>query len=826
MKQLMRNQTNSSRTRQPQAEKFAWRATALAAAMGIMLNMMHTNVNALSLGAMTSLSSLGEPLAAGIAISEADAKELESLKLTLATPAEYSAAGMDYNSALASAQITLMRRANGTAYLLIRSDKTVNDPFVNVIVQANWSGGRIVRNYTILIDPPTSAASSASVITTPIAVTTPAPVQAVTPAPTPAPAAAPVAAVEATPQAATATPIPTPAPVAAQAPTPVTAKPVEPAPATKASVTKPIGEQLRVKQGDTAGSIAAQNLPVNVSLDQMLVAMLRGNPKAFEGNNVNRLKAGAILEMPTAQDASKIEAAEARQNILAQSKDFKTFRRNLADNAASLASKSSDRQSGGKIDAVVEDRKAASTTPDKLTLSKANAKADVKGVKPDESAKIAKERQAAADKARAAELNKNITDLNAVATAASAATAAKPGTAKTPETALAPTMVATAPVTTPATAVTPSPAPVAAPTPAPVDASKTAPAPAAANAAVKPVTPLPAPVPEPSFLDDLMANPMILPATGGLLALLAGWGLYKSRQRKNRLDDEDLDEREDNEPTIFNATQMDDVQDNVNIKTPVVANPVVNPVAKTLDMPANVDIKLDGPVAAVAAVAATNMKPAAVPVTEAKPSSVQTQSQAEATAGVKKSQDDVLAEAFPEFTPSEFSVHTIAQVDPVTAKSPTTVDLDLDFDFAVSGFQKLEPEPVKAALFTPPEPVNMPAPDVQKQADSPSLLEKSGLVAVAATAAAATTAAVASVKAANAPLEFNLDGLSLDLNANNKVTESAQVDVGPLETKLALANEFRAIGDISGAKVLVQEVIARATGTLKSKAESLLTELG
>ena len=58
------------------------------------------------------------------------------------------------------------------------------------------------------------------------------------------------------------------------------------------------------------------------------------------------------------------------------------------------------------------------------------------------------------------------------------------------------------------------------------------------------------------------------------------------------------------------------------------------------------------------------------------------------------------------------------------------------------------------------------------------------------------------------------------------MTESAQVDVGPLETKLALANEFRAIGDISGAKVLVQEVIARATGTLKSKAESLLTELG
>ncbi len=591
MKQLMRNQTNSSRTRQPQAEKFAWRATALAAAMGIMLNMVHTNVNALSLGAMTSLSSLGESLAAGIAISEADTKELESLKLSLATPAEYSAMGLDYNSALSSAQITLMRRANGTAYLLVRSDKTVNDPFVNVVVQASWSGGRIVRNYTILIDPPTSNATGTNTITTPIAVTT-APVQVVTPSPIPAPASAPVAVVEATPQAASATTSTTPAPAVTQAPTPL--------PATKAIATKQTAEQVRVKQGDTAGAIAAQNLPVNVSLDQMLVAMLRGNPKAFVGNNVNRLKAGAVLELPNAEDASKIEAKEARQNILAQSKDFKTFRRTLADNAASLASKSSDRQSGGKIDAVVDDRKAASTAPDKLTLSKANAKADVKGVKPDESAKIAKDRQAAADKARAAELNKNIADLNAVANAASAA---KAGTAKVPEATLAPTIVATAPtpVTTPATA-----------TPA-----ATAQTPAAANAAIKPVTPMPAPVvPEPSFMDDLLANPMILPATGGLLALLAGWGLYKARQRKNRLDDEDFDDRDDNEPTVFNITQLDDVQANVNIKKPVTPTlPVVTSVAKIQDEPSNVDIKLDSPMTAADTVTASSARPAATPIT-------------------------------------------------------------------------------------------------------------------------------------------------------------------------------------------------------------------
>ncbi|HMS28101.1 MAG TPA: FimV/HubP family polar landmark protein [Burkholderiaceae bacterium] len=825
----MRNQTNPSRTSLPLAEKFAWRTTALAAALGIALNLMHVNANALSLGAMTSLSSLGESLAAGIAISEADAKELESLKLSLATPAEYSAMGMEYNSALASAQITLMRRANGSAYLLIRSDKVVNDPFVNVIVQANWAGGRIVRNYTVLIDPPVSSASSTSVVTTPIAVTATAPVQVITPAPI---SVAPANAVDAKPQEVSATAAPTPAPATTLAPAPVPANVVESAPATKAANndnTKQKGEQLRVKQGDTAGSIASQNLPINVSLDQMLVALLRGNPKAFEGNNVNRLKAGAILELPNAEDASKIEAKEARQNILAQSKDFKTFRRTLAGNATSLASQSPDRQSGGKIDAVVEDRKAATTAPDKLTLSKANMKADVKGVKPDESAKIAKERQAAAEKARAAELNKNIADLNAVATAATAATAAKPATAKAPETTLTPTIVATAP-TAPTVPATAAAAPSATSTPVTTDASKSAPP--AANAPVKPVTPLPAPVvPEPSFMDDLMANPMILPATGGLLALLAGWGLYKSRQRKNRFVDEDFDDNVDNDPTIFNITQMDDVHDSVKVNTPVtsappappvspVAIPVVTPIAKIQDLPGDVDIKLDNTAIATAA----NIKPVAVPIAEVKASADQTQEMSATTTSAKNTKDEVQAEAFPEFTPSEFSVHTIVQVDPATAKSPTSVDLDLDFDFAVSGFQKLEPEPVKAALFTPPEPI--PATDVQKKIDEKtSLPEKSGLVAAAATVAAATTAAVASVKTANAPMDFNLDGLSLDLNANNKVAETAQIDIGPLETKLALAKEFRAIGDISGARVLVQEVVARATGSLKSKAESFLTEL-
>ncbi len=90
-------------------------------------------------------------------------------------------------------------------------------------------------------------------------------------------------------------------------------------------------KQVTVKAGDTAGKIAAQNKPASVSLDQMLVALLRSNPDAFIGGNVNRVKSGAVLDIPSAETASAISAGEASQTIVAQSKDFNGFRRKLAE---------------------------------------------------------------------------------------------------------------------------------------------------------------------------------------------------------------------------------------------------------------------------------------------------------------------------------------------------------------------------------------------------------------------------------------------------------------------------------------------------------------
>jgi pilus assembly protein FimV len=77
------------------------------------------------------------------------------------------------------------------------------------------------------------------------------------------------------------------------------------------------------------------------------------------------------------------------------------------------------------------------------------------------------------------------------------------------------------------------------------------------------------------------------------------------------------------------------------------------------------------------------------------------------------------------------------------------------------------------------------------------------------------------------PIEFDLGHLSLDLNSTTPKSADVLTDSnGPLETKLALAQEFRSIGDVTGAKMLAHEVLALASGNLKTRAEALLAQIG
>lgn len=171
-------------------------------------------------------------------------------------------------------------------------------------------------------------------------------------------------------------------------------------------------QPISVKRGDTASELAVTALPQGISLDQMLLAMLRNNPDAFVDNNVNRLKAGVLLSMPTAEEAKQISREEARKAIAVQVQNFEAYRAELAARAPGGITPKASRDSDGKLQAQVQDNKKK-PNQDKLTLSKPG--------KTEQEEAIAKEREAieAANKAEA--LTRSIEELGKIAAATTAA---------------------------------------------------------------------------------------------------------------------------------------------------------------------------------------------------------------------------------------------------------------------------------------------------------------------------------------------------------------------------------------------------------------------
>ena len=124
---------------------------------------------------------------------------------------------------------------------------------------------------------------------------------------------------------------------------------------------------MKVRAGDTLSRIARANKPAEVSLDQMLVALLRANPDAFIGGNANLLRAGADLAIPSQEDAAAVPAKEARSVLALQSRNFDEYRHRLAADAPRMAS--STRRASGSIEATVSEKKAAPPSRNRLSLS-------------------------------------------------------------------------------------------------------------------------------------------------------------------------------------------------------------------------------------------------------------------------------------------------------------------------------------------------------------------------------------------------------------------------------------------------------------------------
>lgn len=823
-----------------------WQKTALAVAAAAFFGLWGSNAAALSLGRITVQSALGEPLRAEIDVPDINTEEAASLKTVAASPDAFRAAGMEYNPAMSGLQATLQRRTDGRAYIRLSSVRAINDPFVDMILEARWASGRIVRDYTMLFDPPSLR-------------------QAAPAAPSPAQI----------PASSSASRTASPTAVPAAAPALAAARPAEPrmrsaqtaTPAAMAKVPSTGAGQVRVKPGDTASKIAAATKPANVSLDQMLVALLRANPAAFMGDNVSRIKAGSVMNVPTAEQAGATPAKEATQIIVAQSRDFNDFRRKLAGNAPSTPVAAAERQASGSVQATVEDKKPVTTAPDKLTLSKGA----IQGLPAED--QLAKERSAKEAANRVAEITKDISDLSRLGAASSAA-------ALDPVPSL------------PASAA----APVAAPQPA---------APAVAKLPL--VVPVPSPMP--GLVDQMIENPLVPVGAVGLIALLAGFGLYRIRQRKNaaQVDSSFLESRLGTD-SFFGGSggQRVDTHDSAATSSPMIDAP------SQLDAVDNVD-----PVVEADVYLAYGRDLQAVEILEealrSNPERIAIhQKLLEIFAKRRDTQgfNDIAILAFkvtrgdglewericelgrniepgnalyqqgkqvnnPGGTPShptppDDTSNSTASAKPQAsqANAPlaggSVVDLDLDFSLYEEPASALSEAAASNAASAPAAPAALDneielitetlepfeTSQVAPTADAiefflPKLEVEGGDLAPPSVGSEDLKPPVTPrIDAANpAPLdtsepkpppapdfgmlEFDFGSLSLDLGdepkADTPAVSSAQED--PLATKLALAQEFSAIGDDSGARVLLEEVIAQASGDMKIKAQRALSNL-
>ncbi|MBX9914259.1 MAG: peptigoglycan-binding protein LysM [Pseudomonadaceae bacterium] len=548
---------------------------AIAAASALTSGM----AQALGLGEVSLKSSLDQPLVAEIELLEVRDLATGELIPNLASPEDFTRAGIDRQFLLNDLKFTPVIKANGKSFIRVTSNKPIREPYLNFLVEVLWPSGRLLREYTLLLDPPLYSPQTTAAVAPRM------------------PVAAPIARPAVRPAAS--------APVAASAPAPVS----RPSPATApvSSSNKLSGKEYKTTSSDILWDIA-RRVPGGTA-HQTMLAIQDLNPEAFVGGNINRMKSGQVLRLPDQQQINSRSPSEAiaqvneqtaawregRSIASSENRQLDATKRNAAGAAPAktevkdslqLVAAETGKASAGSDKGGNGDSKALN---DKLLVTKESLDStrrengELKGRMTDLQSQLDKlQRLIQLKDDQLAKLQADLANKDKVAATPAAVTPA----AKTPA-AVVPAVPAKEPAAkepTVAPVVTPVAAPVAAtPVAEPVkpavsvppatdfNYSEEAPKPAAAVPVVPaevvkpkdtaPVAPKPvvptapavapvAPVEEPSFFAGLMANPMLLAIAGGggLLALLMGLMVLSKRNAQK-------------EAELLEGLQADDAND-------------------------------------------------------------------------------------------------------------------------------------------------------------------------------------------------------------------------------------------------------------------------
>lgn len=491
--------------------------------LAVLLAFLPVVVNAAGLGKLTVNSGLGEPLSAEIELVSTTPEEMSSISASIASEEAYVAQGLEKSSIHGAIRVEVSKRGQ-TPVLKLSSNQAITDPFLDMLIQVDWATGRLVREYTVLLDPPGYNTAQ----TTPTSVKVP---------------EVKVASVTRY----------SPASTASQS--------------AKASTAPVESGEYQTQKGDTLGKVAKELRVQDVSLDQMLVGLYRANKDAFINDNMNRLKVGQIIKVPTATELQSISAEEAKSEIRAHSSDWNSYRQKLAqavteENAADKPTATSNASSSsqavkGKITAATDEKALppSSEPKDVVKLSKGDADkkaadaSNVQAMKDKLNALqeegVAREKSVKEASDRVSALEKQVSDLQKLLAMKdqtlsqlqknAEAAAKKPAEVTPPEAPKpVPEPVKASPVVEENPAQTPPP-PVAVVEEKKPEAAVKSPEPVKPEP-TKEVTP-PAPVAEePSMSESIMSaiDPVLVGGgLGGIALLVAGWTFLRNKRRRN-----------------------------------------------------------------------------------------------------------------------------------------------------------------------------------------------------------------------------------------------------------------------------------------------------
>ncbi len=301
----------------------------LAFFLSLALAGLPTAAGALGLGEIKLNSALNDKFSADIQVVGATSDELDSLDVKLASLNQFNQAGLDHPDVLGQLQFLVVRNPDGTAYIHITSSQGVREPFLDFLIDANWNNGELIREYTVLLNPPNLQTAEATKPQAAPAAPAAAPA-ASAPVPAPSTATAPVAAA---PSAATTAPqteapqAEAPVAVAPQTPAPTASPPAAPAPSLEqAPAQRALGANYGpIHRGETLSGIAKSVRPEGVTLNQLMIAIYQANPEVFS-HNINRMKAGMIMRMPSLADVQAVSVADANTEVRTQMEEWRAGR--------------------------------------------------------------------------------------------------------------------------------------------------------------------------------------------------------------------------------------------------------------------------------------------------------------------------------------------------------------------------------------------------------------------------------------------------------------------------------------------------------------------